>query len=265
VTVPIDWGLEGKVAIVAGGGSVGEGIGNGRAASILLARAGASVLVVDHDLASAEQTAAMIDAEGGTAAAARYDVTSETACQAMVDEAVSRWGRLDCLNNNVGTANFATVLDETPENWARIMQVNVGSMFLACKYAIPAMIRGGGGSIVNISSLAALRPHGLAAYSTSKGAVHALTHTMAVDHGRAGIRANCVVPGPMHTPAVYARGMSEEVRERRRNASALKREGTGWDIGAAVCFLLSDLARYVTGQILVVDGGTSLMSPERDL
>jgi len=137
-------------------------------------------------------------------------------------------------------------------------------MFLASKYAIPAMIeRGGGGAIVNVSSISALRPRGLTAYSTAKGAVIALTRAMAVDHGVDGIRVNAVAPGPMYTPMVYAHGMTEAERDQRRRASVLGIEGTGWDIGMAVRFLMSDHARYITGQTLVVDGGATLFGPAR--
>jgi NAD(P)-dependent dehydrogenase (short-subunit alcohol dehydrogenase family) len=259
-----EWGLTDKVAIVTGGGTAGDGIGNGRAACILLARAGARVMVVDRDLTLAERTVAMIAAEGGTAAAVAYDVTQSAQCSAMVEDAVARWGRLDCLDNNVGIGSRASVVDETEETWARVMQVNVDSMFLTCKHAIPAMVRtAGGGSIVNISSISALRPRGLTAYSVSKGAVIALTKAMAVDHGPQGIRVNCVYPGPVYTPMVYGRGMTDAARETRRKASVLGREGTGWDIGAAVRFLLSEQARYVTGQILGVDGGATLVGPSR--
>ena len=259
-----EWGLVGKVAIVTGGGAAGDGIGNGRAAAILLARAGAKVLVVDRDLTLAERTVAMITTEGGHAVAASYDVTTSEQCAAMVEEAMSRWGRLDCLDNNVGIGSKGTVVEESEENWARVMHVNVDSMFLACKHAIPAMIRSaGGGAIVNVSSISALRPRGLTAYTVSKGAVIALTKAIAVDHGADGIRVNCVAPGPVYTPMVYARGMTEQARDIRRQASVLKREGTGWDIGGAVRFLLSEQARYITGQILVVDGGATLVGPSR--
>lgn len=159
-----EWGLLGKAAIVTGGGAVGDGIGNGRAAAILLARAGANVLVVDRDLALAEHTVTMIAREGGNAVAACYDVTDSRQCAAMVEDAVSRWGRLDCLDNNVGIGSKGSVVEETEESWARVMHVNVDSMFLVCKHAIPAMIRTArGGSIVNVSSISALRPrpHGL--------------------------------------------------------------------------------------------------------
>ncbi len=258
-----EWGLTGKVAIVSGGGALGDGIGNGRAAAILLARAGANVLVVDRQLDLAERTVAMIAAEGGTAVAASCDVTSARQCAAMVADAMSRWGRLDCLDNNVGIGSKGTVVEETEDNWARVMQVNVDTMFLTCKHAIPAMIRSGGGSIVNLSSISALRPRGLTAYSVSKGAVIALTKALAVDHGPDNIRVNCVAPGPVYTPMVYGRGMSDRARDTRRQASVLGREGTGWDIGGAVRFLLSDQARYITGQTLVVDGGATLVGPSR--
>jgi NAD(P)-dependent dehydrogenase (short-subunit alcohol dehydrogenase family) len=249
-----EWGLIGKVAIVTGGGAAEDGIGNGRAAAILLARAGVHVLVVDRHLTLAERTVAMIAAEDGCAVAA----------SAMVEDAVSRWGGLDCLDNNVGIGSRGTVVEETEENWARVMHVNVDTMFLACKHAIPAMIRTAGGrAIVNTSSISALRPRGLTAYSVSKGAVIALTKAIAVDHGADGVRANCVAPGPVYTPMVYARGMTEQARDIRRQASVLKREGTGWDIGGAVRFLLSDEARYITGHVLVVDGGVTLVGPSR--
>jgi NAD(P)-dependent dehydrogenase (short-subunit alcohol dehydrogenase family) len=220
--------------------------------------------VVDRDLALAERTVAMIEAEGGSAAAVSYDVTVSSQCEAMVADAVSRWGRLDCLDNNVGIGSKGTVVDETEENWARVMHVNVDSMFLTCKHAIPAMIRtAGGGSIVNVSSISALRPRGLTVYTVSKSAVIGLTKAIAVDHGPDGVRANCVAPGPVYTPMVYAPGMSDQARDLRRQASVLKREGTGWDIGGAVRFLLSDQARYITGQTLVVDGGATLVGPSR--
>ena len=260
-----DAGLAGKVAIVAGGGAAGDGIGNGRAAAILLARAGTRVLVVDRDQALAERTVAMISAEGGTAAAHQADLTDPGQARDMVAAALDRFGRLDFLDNNIGIGSRGSVVEETPENWRRVMQVNLEPMFLAAKHAIPAMVKTAGrGAIVNISSISALRPRGLTVYSASKGAVIALTRAMAVDHARDGIRVNCVAPGPVYTPMVYARGMSEAAREQRRRASALGIEGTGWDIGHAVRFLLSDHARYITGQTLVVDGGVTLQAPARD-
>ena len=259
-----DFGLEGKVAIVTGGGAAADGIGNGRAAAVLLARAGARVLVVDRQLDLARRTVKMIAEEGGDAAACTADVTEDAQCRAMVETALTQFGRLDLLDNNVGIASKGSVVDEDPQLWRRVMQVNVDSMFLASKHAIPAMIKtAGAGGIVNVASIAALRPRGMTAYSTSKGAVIALTRAMAVDHGPQGIRVNCVAPGPVYTPMVAAEGMSPAARERRRQASVLGMEGTGWDVGYAVRFLLSDQARFVTGQTLVVDGGATLVSRPR--
>jgi NAD(P)-dependent dehydrogenase (short-subunit alcohol dehydrogenase family) len=257
-------GLDGKVAIVTGGGAADDGIGNGRAAAILLARAGARILVVDLELARAERTVAMIRDEGGAAAAFVADVTDEQQAGAMVEAAVAQFGRLDCLDNNVGIGGRGSVVDMAPQDWRRVMQVNIDSMFMASRHAIPAMKEtAGGGAIVNVSSISALRPRGLTAYSTSKGAVIALTRAMAVDHGPDGIRVNCVAPGPVYTPVVYSRQMSTAAREARRKASVLAIEGTGWDIGYAVRFLLSAEARYITGQTLVVDGGATLVGPAR--
>ena len=142
------------------------------------------------------------------------------------------------------------------------MRVNVDSMFLASKHAIPAMVESAaGGAIVNVSSIEALQPTGLAAYSTSKGAVIALTRAMAVDHAADGIRVNCVAPGPVYTPMISGHGLSDDARERLRNKSLLKVEGTGWDVGNAVCFLAPARARYITGHVLSVHGGVSLRSP----
>jgi NAD(P)-dependent dehydrogenase (short-subunit alcohol dehydrogenase family) len=260
-----DAGLAGKVALISGGGAAGDGIGNGRAAAILLARAGVKVMVADRELGLAERTVDMIKAEGGIAAALAGDITREAECKALVEATVDIWGRLDLLDNNVGIGSRGSVVDEKAEEYRRVMQVNVETMFLLSKYAIPAMIKTAkGGAIVNISSISAMRPRGLTTYSTSKAAVIGLTRAMAVDHGRDNIRVNCICPGPMYTPMVYARGMSEAARAQRAKASVLKTEGTGWDVGHAVKFLLSDHARYITGQVLVVDGGVTLQGPERD-
>jgi NAD(P)-dependent dehydrogenase (short-subunit alcohol dehydrogenase family) len=175
-----DWGLAGKVAIVTGGGAADDGIGNGRAAALLLARAGTSVLVVDREIGLAERTVAMISADGGIAAAHEADVTDEGQCRAMVVAALARFGRLDFLDNNVGINSRGSVVATALESWQRVMRVNVDSMFLAAKYAIPAMIASaGGGAIVNVSSISALRPRGATAYSVSKGAVIALTRAIA--------------------------------------------------------------------------------------
>ena len=260
-----DPGLAGKVAIIAGGGAAGDGIGNGRATAILLASSGTKVLVVDQDKALAQRTVDMITADGGTAIAHGADLTDAAQCKATVEAAVDRFGRLDFLDNNIGIGSRGTVVDETQETWQRMMQVNVEVMFLMAKHAIPAIKKTAGkGAIVNVSSISALRPRGLTIYTTTKAAVIGLTRAMAVDHGKDGIRVYCIAPGPVYTPMVYARGMSDQARDNRRRASSLGIEGTGWDIGNAARFLLSDHARYITGQTLVVDGGVTLQAPERE-
>ena len=259
-----DAGLDGRVAIVAGGGAVDDGVGNGRGAALLLGRAGTQVMVVDRDPAAAQRTVDMIAADGGIAQACATDLTDEADCAAMVKATLDHFGRLDFLDNNVGISRRNTVIEEDTEGWRKVMQVNVETMFLTSKYAIPAMMESDrGGAIVNISSISALIPRGLTAYSVSKGAVIALTKAMAVDHAADGIRVNCISPGPVYTPMVYTPGMTEDQRHARRDATLLKVEGTGWDIGRAVRFLMSDDARYITGQNLIVDGGATLVSPPR--
>ena len=262
--IPLADGLEGKVAIVTGAGARDDGVGNGRAAALLLAASGAKVLCVDRNLALAERTTEMIISAGHTAQAYAADVTQLANCEAMVEMALATWGRLDVLDNNVGIGSRGSVVEEEPARWRRVMEVNVESMFLSSKAAIPAMQASGGGAIINIASISALRPRGLTAYSTSKSAVIGLTKAMAVDHGDQGIRVNCIAPGPVYTPMVYGHGMSDQARAQRASASLLGIEGTGWDIGHAVRFLASDHARYITGQVLVVDGGTTLRAPGRD-
>lgn len=257
-------GLQNKVAIIAGGGALGNGIGNGRAAAIALARAGASVFVIDQDQEAAENTVDMISKEGSRAASHHADLTNETDCRMMVEAAIRTFGRIDILDNNVGIGSNASVVDETQAQWQRVMRVNVEPMFLASKYAIPAMMESdGGGAIVNISSISAVRPRGLTAYSASKGAVISMTRAMAVDHAKDGIRVNCIAPGPVYTPMVYGAGMSDKSRELRRRSSLLEIEGQAWDIGNAVVFLCSQWARYITGQTLIVDGGVTLTGRPR--
>ena len=216
------------------------------------------------NLENAEATVAMIAEEGGEASACVADATSSDSCAEMVATAIQCYGRLDVLDNNIGISAKGNVVEQDEDEWKHLMDVNVTGMFLATKHAVPAMIDSGdGGAIVNISSISALRPRGLTAYSASKGAVIALTRAMAVDHGPDGIRVNCVAPGPVYTPMVYSGGMSDQNRDLRRTASVLGIEGTGWDIGNAVLFLCSERARYITGHTLVVDGGVTLVGRDR--
>ncbi len=255
--------LAGKSAIITGAGSRAEGIGNGRATAILFAREGADLLLVDRDETAVQATLDMIRAEGNDAAIAVADVTSTEDCSRIVADAVSRYGKLDVLHNNVGIGGRGTVEQISEVEWDHVLRVNVTSMMLTCKHAIPALRESGGGAITNVSSIAALRPRGLTAYSVSKAAVATLTQALAVDHGRDRIRANCIMPGPVYTPMVYSAGMSDELRERRKNASLLRQEGEPWDIGWAAVFLASDEAKYVTGVILPVDGGVTVRGPDR--
>ena len=255
--------LSPKVAIVTGAGSRAEGIGNGRAAAILLARAGASVVLVDANEQWAARTKQMIDAEGGESLVVQADVTSLANCQRVVEAAVARYGRVDILVNNVGIIGArGTAVEVDLAEWTQGLLVNVTSMMLMAKFAIPEMLKQHGGSIVNIASVAGLRggtPSLL--YPTSKGAVVNMTRAMAAHHGKHNIRVNCVCPGMVHTPMMYAGGMSLEMREARRQRSVLKTEGTGWDTGAAVLYLVSDNARWMTGVILPVDAGTTAVTP----
>ena len=252
--------LQGKVAIVTGAGSSGPGIGNGKATSILFAREGARVLVVDQVVDRAEETLAMIREEGGEASVFQADVTVAEDCRLMVEAAVDRYGQLDILDNNVGISRRGTVVEVSEEDWDQVMTVNVKSIVLASRYAIPRMMETGGGAIINISSIAGLRAHSSTPYTTSKAAVIGLTMSMAADHGPDNIRVNCIAPGLVYTPMVAPR-MDDSLREGRRSASPLGTEGTAWDIAAAAVYLASDDARWVTGVVLPVDAGLLAVSP----
>jgi NAD(P)-dependent dehydrogenase (short-subunit alcohol dehydrogenase family) len=254
--------LEGKVAIVTGAGSSGPGIGTGKAISVLFAREGARVLLVDRVATHAEETLAAIRDEGGDASVCEADVITPADCQGMVETARARYGRLDILVNNVGIRGPGSVVDVTEADWDRVLDVNLKSMMLTSKYAIPDMIEGGG-AIINISSIAGLRAGSGGAslpYAVSKGGVIALTTQMAAHHGRDHIRVNCIAPGHIYTPMVAA-GMTEEMRDLRRRAGPLGTEGTAWDIAWAAVFLASDEARWITGVVLPVDAGLLATTP----
>lgn len=252
--------LEGKVAIVTGAGSSGEGIGNGKATAVLFAREGAKVLLVDVVMDRAEETLGMIREEGGEASAFQADVTSSDDCYRMAEAAVARYGRLDILDNNVGISGRGSVVEISEEDWDRVMTVNLKSMVLTSRAAIPKMIAGGGGAIINISSIAGLRAHSSTPYTTSKAGVIGLTISMAADHAKDNIRVNAIAPGLVYTPMVAPR-MNPALREHRKNAAPLGTEGTAWDIGYAAVYLASDEARWVTGVVLPVDAGLLAVTP----
>jgi NAD(P)-dependent dehydrogenase (short-subunit alcohol dehydrogenase family) len=263
-----DFGLEGKVAIVTGGGSRASGIGNGRASAVLLAEAGARVVTVDSVPENMHETAEMIAKRGGESLAVTADVSDVGGCGSVVQRAIDAWGRVDVLVNNVGIAGPAgSAVDVDLEAWDRCLRINLTSMLLMARFTIPHMRVCGGGSIINMSSAAGLRGgHPYIAYSTSKAAIVGLTKAMAASHGSEGIRVNAVAPGFAYTPMVDAQGLSEEVRERRRLAAPLGTEGTGWDVGETVLFLASPRSRWITGVILPVDAGlTSTLGSVQDI
>lgn len=266
--------LKGKVAIVAGAGSIGPGWGNGKATAALFARQGARVVCADLNRDAAEETARIIRDEGGEAFAIRTDVTNDAEVAELVAQTLARYGRIDVLDNNVGIAEVGTVVDLDEKVWERVFKVNVTGAFLTMKHVIPVMERqfhteGQGGSIVNISSIASIRHTGVpyASYSATKAAVNQLTRTTAVQYAPVKVRVNAILPGLMKTPMVehsaglaqvYGKGDVEKMWAARDAQVPLGHMGEAWDVANAALFLASDESRYVTGIELVVDGGVTL-------
>jgi NAD(P)-dependent dehydrogenase (short-subunit alcohol dehydrogenase family) len=259
--------LREKIAIVVGAGSTpGETIGNGRATAIVFARAGAAVMLVDRNEASAAETQRLIEAEGGAASIFACEVTQAEAVREMAAECMRRYGRIDILHNNVGIGALGGPVELSEEEWDRIIATNLKTMFLTCKHVLPYMEKQGSGAIVNISSMGAVRfsdTYPLAAYSASKGGVNALTRAIAMQYASRGIRANVIMPGLIRTPMAVdepARRLGfdkEQFARLRDKAVPMKRMGEGWDVAYAALFLASDEARYITGVVLPVDGGLS--------
>ena len=257
-----------KVAIIFGGGQTpGETIGNGRATALVLAQEGAKVLVVDRDLASAEDTAKAIREAGGTADAFAADIVREADVIAAIAHGVERFGRLDILHNNVGASlalGDAPATELESDAFDRLFQVNLRGMWYACKHAVPIMREQESGSIVNISSMAVRHAYPYLGYKTTKAAVIALTENIAFANARHGIRANVILPGLMNTPMAIeprvATGVPREqvIADRDRQVPLGRKMGTGWDIAYASLFLHSDEAKFITGVSLPVDGGTSV-------
>ena len=262
--------LKDKTAIVVGAGQTpGETIGNGRAMAILFAREGARVLCVDRVLERAEETVGMIVAEGGEAFAFEADVTQADQAAAIIATGVSRLGRVDILVNNVGIGGTAGGRDGPAHRadepaFDKIVEVNLKGMWLTSRAVIPVMREAGGGAIVNISSLASLSGGNQIAYEVSKAAVNRLTTSVAAANAPHHVRCNAVLPGLMDTPMAIegisrASGRStEETRAARHARVPMGQMGTAWDTAHAALFLASDDAKFVTGQLLIVDGGMSV-------
>ena len=258
--------LEGRVALVVGAGQTpGDTVGNGRATAILMAREGARVLAVDLKLASARETVAQIEGEGGIAHALDGDATREADCQTMVARCLELFGSVDILHNNVGIGDGDAGPAHLEEaGWDRILAVNLKSVVLPCKHVLPTMRESGGGSIVNISSIAAICSTPQVAYKASKAGINAYTQSLAVGNGRYGIRANVIMPGLIETPMAIegisqATGMAKPELIARRNAQVPlgARMGTAWDVAHAAVFLASDEAQFISGVALPVDGAQS--------
>jgi NAD(P)-dependent dehydrogenase (short-subunit alcohol dehydrogenase family) len=261
--------LKDRIAIVVGAGqSPGEGIGNGRATALTFAREGARVLCVDHNLRSAEETVGMIGADGGTAAAFKADVTRDAELAAMAADAVARWGRIDILHNNVGVSiagGDAELLDLTEEALDRCVAINLKSCIFAAKHVIPIMRRQTSGTIINISSMAAITTYPYVAYKATKSAMIAFTEQLAYQNAPYGIRANVILPGLMNTPMAvdtrareFKKSRAEVEAERDAKVPLRGKMGTGWDVANAALFLASDEAGFITGVTLPVDGGASV-------
>ena len=252
--------VSGKVAIVTGGAS-----GIGEACAETLAREGASVLITDIDDALGKGVVERIGKAGGKAHYVRHDVRDEAAWPGIVAEAEKRYGRLDIMVANAGIGIMSPIATMTLADWQRQQAINLDGVFLSIKHSIPAMQRGGGGSIVLMSSVAGLRgAPGLAAYSATKGGVRLLAKSVALEHAADNIRCNSIHPGIIATPIWEKiptgaegnrRNAPIDPRERAAATVPLPRVGEAQDIANGVLFLCTDAGNYITGQELVIDGG----------
>jgi len=255
--------LDGKVAMVTGCGSVGEGWGNGQAIATLLARQGAQIFGSDLSAEAAENTARIIRDEGGTIETIVCDATRSEDVKLMVEACMERYGRIDILVNNVGRSEPGGPVEMSESTWDDQMDVNVKSAFLACKYVLPIMEKQAAGAVVNVSSIAGLRYAGKpqVGYAAGKAALMQFTRTTAVLYANKGIRLNCVVPGLIFTPLVkrladkYAGGDFDGFVAHRHQQVPAGRMGSAWDVANTALFLASDESSYITAQEIVVDGG----------
>ena len=257
--------LKGKVALVAGAGCVGPGWGNGRATSVIFAQEGARVFAVDRDAASMTETVARAREGGGEITTHLCDVTDPEEVAAMVEACVAAYGRIDVLVNNVGGSASGGPVELSLEGWDHQLDYNLTTVFLACKYTLPVMVRQNGGAIVNTSStsgLAVRTARHRSAMPRARPAVIQFSRVLAVQYAKHGIRVNTVVPGQLHTPMVEVRlagqragGDVEALLRDRQSRIPLGFMGDGRDTAYAALFLASDEARFVTGTEIVVDGG----------
>jgi NAD(P)-dependent dehydrogenase (short-subunit alcohol dehydrogenase family) len=253
-----------KVVAVFGAGSSGDGWSNGKAAAVLYARAGARVFAIDVRAEAAAETAEIIGSEGGISVAAQADVRKSEDIKRTVDDILEKWGRIDVLHNNVGITQMDDPVSGSEDDWHRVMDVNLTSVFLTCKHVLPQMMIQKSGAIINISSTASVQinPNPYFSYYASKSGVNHLTRALAVHYAPYGIRANAVLPGVMDTPLIYQQiagqfRNTEEMIRVRNAASPMGHMGTAWDVAHAALFLASEEAKYITGVCLPVDGGKS--------
>ena len=255
--------LANKVAIVTGAGTRSQNVsGVGVATAKAFADQGAKILIVDIDETAAHITESAITEAGGEASLYVAAVAHESGCRQLVEAAVESYGKLDILMNSVGILGRGSVMEIEEDSWQRVLDVNLKSMAFISKFAVPAMIDSGGGSIINISSVDGIRAgmsHSIT-YAASKGGVIAMTRAMAVHHGRDNIRVNCIAPGMIYTSMVEA--VNEKRRELRRQIAPLGTEGTAEDVALAAVFLASDESRWITGVLLPVDAGLMAAGPQ---
>ena len=261
--------LQGKVAVITGAGSIGPGLGNGKATAILFAREGAQVFANDINREAVDETRSMIEKEGGKCTIHQGDVSKASDVEAMIDRCIEEYGRIDILHNNVGIVEVGGPVEASEESWDRALAVNLKSIFLTCKYVLPHMESQGAGAIVNVSSISGMRWIGVPyiSYSTTKAGVLQFTQSVALQYAAKRIRCNCVVPGTVNTPLVsaslggqYGTDDIEKMLEIRDRQVPMGKMGDAWDVAYAALFLASDEAKYVTGTHLIVDGGMSCSS-----
>ena len=253
--------LKGLKAIITGAGSLGDGVGTGKAIAALFAAEGADVALLDIDGDRAGSTFGLVEELGGKGLVVTGNLANPADCERMISESLAGLGGLDILVNNLGIgAGSGPMHMIDPVDFDRVIAINLGSTFHTCRHAIPALLEGSGKAIVNVASIAGLRAHGNSAYGPSKAAMIHMTAELAVMYGRDGIRANAVVPGHIFTPMVDAHVQGDN-RRIRRDIAPLGIEGDAWDVAQAALFLAGPESRFITGVALPVDGGVTQIAP----